>query len=188
MTSSELEKLIKDRLSDAGLAAFLDERTEQYLEFPDGFFAEVVLKDGSKLAEAHRVVKSVKEDLGKLGIDLHVIIRAIWEVVAVESAGIISGGFHRFRVTLQSGGRECTVDVNVTGLAFAEILSAFRGSNLRDYGSDQNTVLAGIVTKFVRLELSYGGESSWDPLLRPELELNEWALQYLTSPSPVKAG
>jgi hypothetical protein len=188
MTSSELEKLIKDRLSDAGLAAFLDDRTEQYLEFPDGFFAEVVLKDGSKLAEAQRVVKSVTEELGNRGIDLHVIVRAIWEVVAVESAGIVSGGFLRFRVTLRSGSRECTIDVNVTGLALAEVLSAFRGGNLREYGSDQNTVLTGIVTKFVRLELSYGGEGSWDPLLRPELELNEWALQYLTSPSPVKAG
>jgi len=187
MTSSELEKLIKDRLSDAGLAAFLDDRTEQYLEFPDGFFAEVVLKDGSKLAEAQRVVKSVTEDLAKRGIDLHVIVRAIWEVVAVESAGVVSG-VHRSRVTLRSGSRECTINVNVTGLALAGILSAFREGNLREYGSDHNTVLAGIVTKFVRLELSYGGEGSWDPLLRPELELNEWALQYLTSPSPVKAG
>ncbi len=90
--------------------------------------------------------------------------------------------------TLRSGSRECTVTVDVTGLALSGILKAFREGSLREYGQEQKTALLGIVTEFVRLELSYGGESSWDPLLRPELELNEWALQYLTCHSPAKAG
>ncbi|MGO9269863.1 MAG: hypothetical protein ACLQOO_06365 [Terriglobia bacterium] len=65
MTSIDLEKLIKGRLGDAGLGQSLDEGKEQCSEFPDGFFAEVVLKDGSRRTEAQRIVKSLKEELGK---------------------------------------------------------------------------------------------------------------------------
>jgi hypothetical protein len=188
MTTTELEKVIKDRLGAAGLADCLDERQDQYLEFPDGFFAEVVLRDGSRLPDAQRVLKGVKEDLGRRGTELSGLVRALWEVVAVRPAPPESGAFPRFIVNLRSGSRDCIVTVDVTGLAFAGILNAYRGGNLREYGNDQNTALVGIVTEFVRLELSYGGESSWDPLLRPQLELNDSALQYLMIHSPAKAG
>jgi hypothetical protein len=191
MTSLELGNLIKDRLGAAGLAQYLDETKEQYLEFPDGFFAEVVLKDGSRLSEAQRIVKSIEEELRKQGVELDAIVRAVWEVVAVTSAGMApagSGGFHRFIATLRSGQRECTVSVDVTGSALAEILDAFRQGGLREYGVDQNAALVGIVSEFVRLELSYGGESYWDPILYPQRELNEAALSYLVLHSPLKVG
>jgi hypothetical protein len=187
MTTTELEKVIKDRLGAAGLSDSLDERQDQYLEFPDGFFAEVVLRDGSKLADAQRILKGVKEELGKRGTELSGLVRAIWEVVSVRMAPLESGTSSRFIVNLRSGSRECTVTVNVTGPAFASILAAFRAGSLGEYGTDHNAALAGIVTEFVRLELSYGGESSWDPILRPELELNDSALQYLMIHSPTKA-
>lgn len=190
MTSIELEKLIKDRLGVAGLAQYLDEGKEQYLEFPDGFFVEIVLKDGSRLPEAQRIVKGIAEELRKQGVELHAIVRAIWEVVGVQSAGMAppgSGGFHRFIATLQSGGRECTVTVEVTGLALAEILNAFRAGSLRECGSDEQTALSGIVREFARLELSHGGESYWDPTLDHELILNENALSYLMIHSPAKS-
>jgi len=187
MTSGELENLIKSRLGVAGLAQFLDEGKEQYLEFPDGFFAEVVLKDGSRLPDAQRILRVVKEELGKQGVELSVIVRAIWEVVAVQSGGITppgSNGFHRFVVSLQSGGRECTVTVDVTALALAGIVNAFREGILREVGSDEQTALSGIVREFVRFELSHAGESYWDPTLDPELALNENALSYLLIHNP----
>jgi len=63
MTSFDVGNVIKDRLQAAGLSQYLDDAKEQYLEFPDGFFAEVVLKDGSKLSEVQRLVKSIEEEL-----------------------------------------------------------------------------------------------------------------------------
>ncbi len=187
MTTTELEKVIKDRMGAAGLGDSIDEHQDQYLEFPVGFFAEVVLRDGSKLPDAQRVLKGLKEELGKQGTELSGLVRAIWEVVAVRMAPLESGTFPRFVVSLRSGSRDCTVTVDVTGLAFEGILSAFREGSLREYGNEQNAVLASVVAEFVRLELSYGGESSWDPLLRPQLELNDSALQYLMIHSPSKA-
>jgi len=191
MTSFELGNLIKDRLGTAGLSQYLDDAREQYLEFPDGFFAEIVLKDGSKLSEAQRLVKSIEEELRKRGVELDAIVRATWEVVRIESKGLApleSGGFHRFVVTLRSGNRECAVTVDVTGIALAMVLRAFEEGGLREYGPDRNAALVAIVREFVRLELSYGGESYWDPTLNPDLKLNEDALSYLTMHSPAKAG
>jgi hypothetical protein len=191
MTSIELENLIKSRLGVAGLTQSLDEGKEQYLEFPDGFFAEVVFKDGSRLFEAQRIVKGVKEELGKQGVELSTIVRAIWEVVGVQSVGMAppgSGGFHRFIVTLQSGARQCTVTVDVTGLALAGILSAFRAGSLREFGSGEQTALSGIVREFVRSELSRAGESYWDPTLDSELTLNENALSYLLIHTSTRSG
>ena len=78
MTSFELGNLIKDRLASIGLSQYLDDAREQYLEFPDGFFAEVVLKDGSKLFEAQRLVNSIEEELRKRGVELNAIVRATW--------------------------------------------------------------------------------------------------------------
>ena len=208
MTSYELGNLIKDRLRAAGLAQYLDEAREQYLEFPDGFFAEVVLKDGSKLSEAQRIVKSIEEELRKQGIELDAIVRAIWEVDGVEKAGMASdlvnalrqqggavaaagsAGAQRLIATLRSGERECRVTVDVTAGALGTVIAAFNKNQgaLREYGADRDQALIRIVAEFVRLELSSGGRSYWDPILRPELTLNENALEYLTMHGPAKAG
>jgi hypothetical protein len=190
MTSLELGNLIRDRLAAAGLAQYLDDAREQYLEFPDGFFAEVVLKDGSKLSEAQRVVKSIEEDLRKHSVELDAIVRANWEVVAVRKAGPAPGPANgqRFVATLRSGSREWVVRVDMPGVALASVLAAFNGGGLRDFGTDKDTVLKQIVSVFLRLELSLGGESYWDPVLYPERTLDENALQYLTMQTPAKAG
>jgi len=191
MTSFELGNLIKDRLGTAGLSQYLDDAREQYLEFPDGFFAEVVLKEGTKLSEAQRLVKSIEEELRKQGVELSAIVRAMWEVTKVEKAGkapLGSAGVQRLVATLRSGKRECTVTVDVTRDALGMVLAAFKQGGLRDYGPNRDDALVGIVREFVRLELSYGGERYWDPILHPELTLNENALSYLTMHSPAKAG
>jgi len=205
MTSFELGNLIKDRLGSVGLSQYLDDAREQYLEFPDGFFAEVVLKDGSKLSEAQRLVNSIEEELRKRGVELNAIVRATWEVISVENAGTAphpnaslqqgrrvalpgSAGARRFIATLRSGERECKIAVDVTAGAWGMMLAAFNHGALREYGADRDEVVINIVAEFVRLELSYGGESYWDPMLKPGLTLNEDALEYLTTHLPVKAG
>jgi hypothetical protein len=181
MTSLELGNLIRNRLTAAGLGQYLDETREQYLEFPDGFFAEVVLTDGSKLSEAQRIVKSVEEELRKQGVELDPIVRATWEVVAVRKAGLAPGPANgqRFLGTVRSGSRNSEVRVDMPGVALASVLAAFNGGGLRDFGVDRDTVLKEIVSAFLRVELSLGGESYWDPLLYPERILDENAFQYV---------
>lgn len=190
MTSLELEKLIKDRLASAGLAQCLDERKEQYLEFPDGFFAEIVLKDGSRLSDAERIVRGIEEELRKQDVELDAIVHAIWETVSVEKAGVLpqgSRGSQRFTATLHSGSGECHVSVNMTCNALASILANFNDGGLREYGADKDAVLKEIVRTFLKLELALGGESYWDPIRYPEKELNEAALQYIMLHPSAKA-
>ena len=182
MTSFELGNLIENRLAAAGLARDVDEGKEQYLEFPDGFFAEIVLKDGTRLPEAQRLIKSIEEELRTKGIELDAIVRATWEVVAIRKAGPAPGPANgqRFVATLRSGSRELEVRVDMPGVALAGVLAEFNQGGLRDFGADKDTVLNRIVSAFLRLELSLAGESYWDPLLYPERTLDENALQYVT--------
>src|SRR5215831_13592551 len=150
MTSFELGNLIKRRLGDAGLAQDLNESEEQYLEFPEGFFAEIVLKDGSKLPEAQRLLNSIEEELRKQGVELSAIVRAMWEIVEVEKAGMSppgSAGIQRFVATLRSGNRECKVTVRVTSGADNSLYAAFRNGGLREYGVDRDAVPREIVSE-----------------------------------------
>jgi hypothetical protein len=188
MTSLELGNLIRERLSAAGLAQYLDEAKEQYLEFPDGFFAEVVLKDASKLSEAQRVVKSVEEELRRQGVELDAIVRTNWEVVDVDGSIMHPPQNGRqFDVTIQSGTAKSKVSVKVPPMVWATVKGAFNQGALRELGDDPEAVLQQIVREFVKLQLSYGGESYWDPILHPELVLDEHALHYLTMQNHVKA-
>ena len=50
MRTAELETTFRDKLEQAGLVAAMNEEKSQFLDLPDGFFAEIVLNDGSKLA------------------------------------------------------------------------------------------------------------------------------------------
>jgi hypothetical protein len=190
MTSFDVGNVIKDRLQAAGLSQYLDDAKEQYLEFPDGFFAEVVLKDGSKLSEVQRLVKSIEEELRKQGVELDAIVRATWEVVGIRKAGLAPGPANgqRFLATLRSGSRECEVAVDMPGFALASVLAAFNKGDLRDFGTEKDAVLGEIVSAFLRLELSLGGQSYWDPILYPGRTLDENALQYVTMHTVTKAG
>src|SRR5208337_4243530 len=117
MTSTELEKLTRDELTNVGLWRVVDRHKSQFLEFPDGVFAEVVLADGSKLEDAEGVLRALRENLRKQGIELDAIVRASW---TVENIGDprpsidISGDIRLatvFQVRLVSGGATADVDV-----------------------------------------------------------------------------
>ncbi|MGH9342642.1 MAG: hypothetical protein ACRD19_02610, partial [Terriglobia bacterium] len=185
MTTRDLEKLIKQELSSEGLIQYLDDRQEQYLEFPDGFFAEVVLNDGSKLSEVERIVKAIKERLQKQEIDVDVIVRAIWKVTSVRYVGHAvgaSGGVKAaewFAGTLRSGNRECKVIVDVTNYAYDSIWKKLSEERAAHLPTDKNEAIADIVADFLQFELSRGGASYWDPILHPERELNDAALLYV---------
>jgi hypothetical protein len=180
MTESELNKSLSERLKSAGLAPYLVREKSQILEFPDGFFAEIVLSDASKLEEANAVVASIRAGVERQGSHLTSIVRAIWSVKQVEGVGPArgaSGGIKSavdFRAVLESGRREAEVTVQVGRDALRELRQRL--------GSD-----TGAVADFLRLQLSFGGAGYWDPLRYPTQELNSAAVLYLCAHRPVTA-
>lgn len=185
MTAAELERTVREELTNAGLWPDVDERKSQFLEFPDGLFAEIVLNDGSKLAEAERVVSLLKVESKLDRQELDAIVRANWTIEGVDGpvpAIVVPGGIRSawaFTATLKAGGLSKTVVVHVTMSAVDAIKR-----NIAKSGEavDEAEAIKEVVREFLRLRLSYGGESYWDPLDDQSLELNEDALLYWFSP------
>jgi len=179
MTSTEVEKLIRDALTTAGLWDVVDQYKSQFLEFPDGFFTEIVLSDGSKLVDAEGIVRQVEEGLRRQSIELDVIVRAVWTVLEVDGPVPTAEGIEGMRfpwvAVLGSGGLTTKVEVDVTHLAVIEIKQRFAAR----YQKDGKAVMKEVITEFLRLQLSFGGESYWDPIRYPRQELNDSALLYL---------
>jgi len=183
MTSTELEKLVRDELAKAGLWESVDQRKSQFLEFPDGLFAEIVVGDGSKLENAERILQGVREALRARGVELDAIVRATWSVERIDDpvpARGLSGGIRAawaFPVTLASGGATTQVEVDVTYTAILEIRNKLVDGS--EKAPDEKEVMREVVREFLKLELSLGGQSYWDPIRYPQQELSEAALSYL---------
>jgi hypothetical protein len=180
MTVSDLEQSVRGSLRQAGLLQYVDEDETQFLEFPDGWFAEIVLKDGSKLLEVESIVRKFKTDLQReQAVELDEIIRPVWNVARIEGvgSGITIPGLEsalRFNVVLQSGDLSCTVTVDVTEAALGMIRE-----KLSKTGAPEESALREIVSEFMKFELSHGGKSFWDPRRDSRLELDAGALMYL---------
>lgn len=201
MTSTEVEKLIRDALTSAGLWHIVDQYKSQFLEFPDGFFAEIVLHDGSKLADVGSVVRQVEEHLRRQGTELDVIIRAHWNVERVKHVGTAGAAAGRprlaetFEAILVSGGYRTLVTVDVTHTVWLGIAHRSPGSPPEpEFGPidasnvEETNRVTDFVIQFLQLRLSFGGANYWDPIREPSLELNESALQYLTDYSSMGQG
>jgi len=180
MTVGDLEQSVRGALREADLLQYLDDHQTQFLEFPDGWFAEIVVKDGSKLSDVARVVQRHKEQLRQTdAADLDEIVRPVWDVAKVERAGpsVSFPGLEpavRFNVELRSGSLACNVDVDVTEGALGLIRE-----KLRDTKAPEDKALIELVHEFMKLQLSYGGESYWDPRRSSRSELNATAFMYM---------
>jgi len=190
MTSTELEKLTRDELTNVGLWRVVDRHKSQFLEFPDGVFAEVVLADGSKLEDAEGVLRALRENLRKQGIELDAIVRATW---TVENIGDprpsidISGDIRLatvFQVRLVSGGATADVDVVMDPPVVLGIRRKLLSASAKSL--DEIAVMKEVVREFLNLELALGGESYWDPKRYRKRELSEAALDYLLFHSAVE--
>ena len=183
MTSTELEKLVQDELTKVGLWESVNQRKSQFLEFPDGLFAEIVFSDGARLEAAERILQETREALRKNGVELDTIVRATWAVQGIEDPGPargLSGGIRAawaFPVTLVSGGATAMVEVDVTYMAVLEIRNKLVEGSQKSL--DEKAIMKEVVREFLKLELSLGGESYWDPIRYPQREMNEAALSYL---------
>lgn len=183
MTGTELERTIREALTKAGLLEMVNQHKSQYLEFPDGLFAELVLDDGSRLTDVERVGREVRDTLSKQGVELDVIVRATW---AVESIGDLRPSIDIsediriasvFPVTLVSGGATTRVEVAMTPPVVLGIRNRLLNSSAKSL--DEIAVMKEVVREFLNLELALGGASYWDPKRYPKRELNEAALDYL---------
>ena len=195
MTDEEIRSILKEKLGSAGLLPFVDAPLGQFLDFPEGPFVEIVLKDASKLPEAESAIEEVNAGLKKAGLRLDSVVRALWQVERTELMGpsrSLSGSVKAaldFRVTLRSGGAECDVVVELT-LAALDILRERLGIECVGVGwssTGDDVSLDSLHTaarEFVELQLSHGGTSYWDPQRFPRLELNSAAMSYLLQETP----
>lgn len=187
MTELELKKLIVETLKAADLLQYLSEEKQQCFDLPEGFFAEIVVKDGSKLPAVQDTMESIRAELEQQGVHLNLVVRALWEVKGVQYVGVPmdmqSGGPKlalRFQAKLQSGEREKEVKVDVSPSAKAEVKSRLR--------VDDEETLKKVVQDFLKLQLSTGGTSYWNPLIDDCLEMGEMAAAYVIEHSPMSVG
>lgn len=173
MTVVDLEQSVRGALREAGLLQYVDEDQTQFLEFPDGWFAEIVVKDGSKLRDVERVVQRYKERLRRNEAgDLDEIVRPVWTIAKLERVGpsVSLPGLEpaiRFNVTLRSGGLSCNVKVDFTDGAIE-----LTRKRLRETKAPEETALEELVHEFMELHLTQGGRSFWDPRRVSRLELD----------------
>jgi len=196
VTPTQVEEFLDRRVRESGLGEFVNRKQSQFLELEDDFFVEVVLNDGAVLEDVEKVVKGAADELKPQGVKLDIIVRAVWEVEAVEYVGpsrSSDGGLRAalaFRGTLKSGRRTCFVTVDVFWGA-VEVLESRLGlkkfvgqrPNAAETRDLANEMLLRVVRKFLQFQSAAGGTSYWDPLLRPQLELNAPAMSFILGQS-----
>ena len=177
MTETELAQEMNRRFAAAGLLPEFVADRSQFLETPDGLFAEIVVRDETKLAEFEKVVTDLKEVVGE---PLDVIVRALWEIERVGEPQIAYSretgaprAAEQFPVDLRSGPARQRVWVDVTYLA---------GKVFEDNGIDLEGT-KGIIGDFVRDQLRKGGMSYWDPVRSSHLEINGDTASFIVSRS-----
>ena len=191
MLTAELESVVRNRLESVGLGAALNEEKSQFLDISDGFFAEVVFDDASRLPMAEQIVRGVQEEWKAKGVEIDVKVRAVWKVKTIRFIGparSVSGGLKaalELDAILESGTRTCTVTVEVALDALNDLREKLALSEkvgfpgwARDGDVDEET-LKKVVAEFLAFQLSVGGLSSWDPILFPKLELKGSMVSYL---------
>jgi hypothetical protein len=191
MNEAGLQKQIEVDLSLAGIMPVVDRDKSQFLtDLPD-WFAEIVLTDASRQADAEQILREISSNLHKSGTSLDVVVRSLWNTVRIWYVGPArtkEGGLRTaldFRAELRSGQRTTEVRVDVT-IAALIVLRQHLGKD--DFvgigwspqkGDVDEADISAAVTRYLEVQLDQGGTSYWDPLLHSHLELNESAMSYV---------
>ena len=190
MTETELQKTVKQRLTEAGLGTLIDYESSQFLTVPEGLFAEVVLTDASHQAEASLVLAEMAEALRAQGVELTSIVRSLWQVGDIRYVGSAQSPL-TFRAELKSGNRTQVVFVHVTIPALTVLRQELGKEDflmhidwLPEKGDVDKRNLSAVIKSYLEIQLESGGMSYWDPLVNRELELNEAAMSYVLRHSP----
>jgi hypothetical protein len=176
-TAEELEKIAKERFSAAGLMPDLVEDKSQFLDLPGELFAEIVVRNGSKV----RDFRQIMADLGSGSEQkFDVIVRPLWQIESVGDPRIAYSpdtgaprAAEQFPVDLRSGDAKQRVWVDVTFLA---------GKVFEENGIDTEGVKR-IIADLIGDQLRKGGESYWDAIRFPHLEINGDTASFLASRS-----
>jgi hypothetical protein len=171
-----LEAQIRKKLEADGLLPYLVEERSQFLDFPDRYFVELVVNDGTRLPEFRRAVDEIEAEAPE---KLDVIVRALWEVGGVGDpvqAYSMQTGTPRtamqYPVDLKSGSATKRIWVEVTYLA---------DKVFEERGAERIEDVRKIVEEFVASQLKIGGASYWDPERDPVLEINSNTANYIVS-------
>ena len=193
ITESQIQKTVEQRLNDAGMFAALNGEFSQFLSFPEGAFVEIVLNDAGRISDVEEILRGYKEELLREGIELDAIIRAVWKVTAVNFVGLArsaEGGLlsaAEFEAFLIAGRKQCRVTVNVSVAAEELLQRQLAGRNSRSTSrlpwDARKELLCTAVKKFLEIQLHNGGESYWDPIRHPHLDINEAAMLFLVGQS-----
>lgn len=181
MTGAELQKRTVKKFHDKGLTSYFVPERSQFLDFPEGFFVEIVVRDGEKLKEFAQALEEVQ---GEVGEKVDAIVRAAWEVYKVEDPIIpySDQGTPRaaiqFPAVLKAAAAKHPVAVDVTYMA---------QERLKQLGRGDRKSLKELVKDYLRLQLSLAGASYWDPVRFPYREINESAVSYLLTHGVVGA-
>ena len=175
LIADKLQSTLERRISEAGLTEIYDGQRSQYLNLDGEVFAEIVLKDGSALDIAEKLLRQTAEELAQQGIRLDSVVRALWEVESVEYVdGATTKGFSQlaadeFRAVVKSGRRERHLRVYVTWAATDIVRHklGLRDSNATDSLHPEyflREILTPLVRGFLEHLLSRGGTGYWNPL------------------------
>lgn len=188
MEQVDVDRLIGEKLQAAGLVPYFVKDQSQLLEFPEEYFAEIVLNDGSKVDEATIALDGAREELERRGARLDYIVRALWKVgkdsvvpgySPAALPDLLRQGLFSLplRATLESGTRKQEVGVEISPDGYAE---------LKRIGRCDDDSLRELVADFLKLQLSLGGTGYWNPTRYPHQEVNAGAVLYLRA-HPVSA-
>lgn len=186
--ATRVQDMLVEKLRELNLESVLRQDKSQCLDMGDSVFLEVVLSDGAELERVETMVAELKEALGARGTRVDSIVRAIWEVVDVQSHGAAYGkdgaprAAEEFYVSLRSGARMHTAVAETTW----GTMDAVRRRPDRQVATGKaeekrvREELVAMIRKFVEYELRQGGLGYWDPVKHPRRELNEAAILFLS--------
>lgn len=160
MTADQVKEETERKLQSLGLLSALDLRRTQFLDLPDGTFAELVLVDAGREEE-------IREALSGFDPEVDLRIHPIWktetvgepEIAISQSGGIIAARI--VAVRLRSGSAVTDVQVAITWLAEQELKQML--------GMEPD--LKKLAREYVENWLQWGGESYWDPRRHQRLEI-----------------
>ena len=180
-----IDKAIRSELGD--LTAFIwDLIVLDMSTGGDSFFAEVILNDGNKIADAENALLRVKSSLSERGITLDVRIAAEWTLKTIEYCGICqgeSGGIRAaeaFNAELVAGTASQSVTIEVSFGALRELEDRLGGKKPGSFRQTTALVcetLRGQINQW----LSYGGESRWNPVANSVIQLSHWPVEKRTA-------
>jgi len=161
MGASQLEQQIIERLAQAGILSTLDRDASQVLNLGNEVWAEIVLTDASKTAEAEALIRPLLPKPDSLVIRSRWKISEIGEPVAARAP---DGGLRAavlVPIRLNSGAESTTVTVSITKAAEWELEQILGGK----------VPFKELAKVFVESSLQRGGESAWNPAAQSYLEI-----------------